>query len=234
MIIMKRKLTRLSRRYVVALHEYLKQRPGASLQPARRLGRGAMDLGLETLDVARIHETAVASLEASGHQDGIVKRAEMFFAEAITPIEKTHRAALKTNVHLHKLAQTLDRRVVELAASDCHLRRGVVQRKAAEEALKKSGKHRTDLLEQSHLMQERLRHLTHQILLAQEHKRTKISRELHDEIAQALLGINVRLLALKKEATVNTRGLKKEIANTQRLVEKSKKTLSRFADELGK
>jgi signal transduction histidine kinase len=231
---MRRKLTKLSRQYATALRRHLKQGPQSSLQPARGLGRQAMDLGLETLDVARIHEAAVASLEISFRRDGVIKRAEMFFAEAVTPIEKTHRAALKANVHLHKLARTLDRRAVELAASGRHLRRGVVQRKAAEEALKKSGKHRTDLLEQSHLMQERLRHLTHQILLAQEDKRAKISRELHDEIAQTLLGINVRLLTLKKEATVNTKGLKKEIAWTQRLVEKSRKALSRFADELGK
>jgi len=32
---------------------------------------------------------------------------------------------------------------------------------------------------------------------------------LHDEIAQTLLGINVRLLTLKKNATGNTKGLKK-------------------------
>jgi hypothetical protein len=39
---------------------------------------------------------------------------------------------------------------------------------------------------------------------------------------------------LKKEATVNTEGLKKEIASTQRLVGKSVKTMSRFAREFGK
>ena len=115
-----------------------------------------------------------------------------------------------------------------------NLKRGIVQRKAAEEALKKSGKHRTDLLEQSRLVQEHLRQLTRQILSAHEDKRTKISRELHDEIAQTLLGINVRLLALRNEATINSKGLKKEIANTRRLVEKSRKSLSQFVDELGK
>ena len=83
-------------------------------------------------------------------------------------------------------------------------------------------------------MQEHLRQLTHQILLAQEEKRTKISSELHDEIAQTLLGINVRLVTLKQEAAFNTKGLNKEIANTHRLVEKSNKILRRFADELGK
>jgi signal transduction histidine kinase len=77
-------------------------------------------------------------------------------------------------------------------------------------------------------MQTHLRHLTHQILSAQEEERKKISRELHDEIAQTLLGINVRLLTLKQAAAVNTKDLKKEIASTQRVVEKSEKTLSRY------
>jgi len=62
----------------------------------------------------------------------------------------------------------------------------------------------------------------------------KMSHQLHDEIAQMLLGINVRLVTLKQAAAVNTKDLKKEIASTQRVVEKSEKTLSRFADELGK
>ena len=61
-----------------------------------------MALGLETLDVARIHEGALAALEASRSRDGVIKRAEIFFAEAITPIEETHRAALKTNVRLNQ------------------------------------------------------------------------------------------------------------------------------------
>jgi len=231
---MKRELTRLSRGYATALHKHLKQGRRASLQSARKLGRQAVASGLETLDLARIHVAALASLEASSSQDGIIKRAELFFAEAITPIEKTHRAAQQASGHLNQLAKTLGRRTVELATSGRHLKRGIVQRKAAEQALKKSGKHRATLLEQSRLLQEHLRQMTRQILLAQEDKRTKISRELHDEIAQTLLGINVRLVTLKREATVNAKGLKKEIANTRRLVEKSKITLRRFVGELGK
>ncbi|MGD1020841.1 MAG: histidine kinase [Verrucomicrobiia bacterium] len=231
---MKRTTARLSQRYATALRNYLKLGPRASLRPARGLGRKAMALGLETLDMARMHEAALASLEASSRRDGIVKRAQFFFVEVIMPIETTHRAARETSGDLNRLTKTLSRRTAELAVSGRHLKRGIIQRKAAEEALKKSGRHRIDLLEQSRLVQEHLRHLTRQILLAQEDKRTKISRDLHDEIAQTLLGINVRLLALKNEAVVNTKGLKKEIANTQRLMEKSKKTLSRFVRGLGK
>ncbi len=173
-----------------------------------------MASGLETLDLARIHEVALARLvlpsDSPAIREGLLKRAEVFFVEAITPIETTHRAARESKVQWNRLARTVGRRTVDLAASGRHLKRGIIQRKAAEKALKNSGKHRTRLLAESRNLQGRLRQLTHQILSAQEENRTKLSRELHDEVAQTLLGINVRLLALKQEAAVNSSGLKKE------------------------
>jgi len=74
-----------------------------------------------------------------------------------------------------------------------------------------------------------LRRLSRQILSAQEEERKEISRELHDVIAQTLTGINVRLAALKKEAALNTRGLERNISQTQRLVEKSVSIVHQFA-----
>ena len=68
--------------------------------------------------------------------------------------------------------------------------------------------------------------------MAQEAERKRLSRELRDEIAQTLLGINVRLLTLKRAATGNRATLKKEIANTQRLVQKSVQSINQFASEL--
>src|SRR6266850_5038346 len=62
---MKHRLTRLSRAYAVALRKHLRQGPAANLRPARGWGREALSLGLETLDVARIHAGALARLEAS-------------------------------------------------------------------------------------------------------------------------------------------------------------------------
>jgi signal transduction histidine kinase len=231
---MKRKLTRLSRSYASALRKHLKEGPQASLQPAQGLGQQAVSLGLETLDVAKIHEGALANVEASSSRDGIIKRAEIFFAEAITPIEKTHEAALKTNVRLNQLNKTLDRRTVDLAAANRSLKQGIARRRNVEKALRSSGGSSRKLLEESQRLQKHLQHLTHEILSAQENKRKKISRNLQDEIAQTLLGINVRLLSLKQEATVNAEGLQKEIADTRRLVDKSMKSIRRFAREFGK
>ena len=101
-----------------------------------------------------------------------------------------------------------------------------------EESLRKSEQHYSQLLEQSRQMQEQLRLLSRQVLSAQEEERKKISRELHDVIAQTLTGINVRLAALKKQATINTRGLERSIARTQRLVQQSVDIVHQFAREL--
>jgi signal transduction histidine kinase len=81
-------------------------------------------------------------------------------------------------------------------------------------------------------MQEQLRQLSRQILSAQEEERKRISRELHDVIAQTLTGINVRLAALKKEAGLNTKDFERNIVRTQRLVEKSVNVVHQFAREL--
>ena len=162
-----------------------------------------------------------------------MKRAEMFFGEALTPIVETHRAARQSKLDLIRLNETLSRRTAELAATNRQLQRGVTRRKTVEAALKKSGEHYSKLLKESLSLQEGLRQLTHQVLTAQEEEQKKISRELQDEIAQTLLGVNVRLVSLKRESKLNTAGLKNEIANTERLVAKSAKSVRRAAHRFG-
>src|ERR1041384_2131118 len=137
-----------------------------------------------------------------------------------------------SNVHLDQLRQRLRQRGADLAASNRQLKQEIAQRKFAEEALRKSEQHYGQLLEQSRHMQDHLRLLSRQLLSAQEEERKKISRELHDVIAQTLTSINVRLADLKKEAAVNTKGLERSIARTQALVERSVDIVHRFAREL--
>jgi signal transduction histidine kinase len=231
---MKQELIGLSQRYVTALRQHLHRGRRAGLQPALRLGRQAVLLGLETLELARMHEQAVAILESSFAHNGIQKRAEIFFTEAMTPIVETHRAARQSKIELSRLNEALNRRTQELAATNRQLQRGILRRKSVEAALKSSGENYARLLRESLQLQEGLRQLTHRVLTSQEEDRKKISLELQNEIAQTLLGINVRLCSLKQEARNNTKGLKKEIASTQRLVVKSARSVRRVARQFRK
>jgi len=225
-----------SRRYQAGLQAYLKQRSGAHLQRAHGMGRQALTAGLQTLDIAKLHEQILVSKVLPDHPAGkraaLIKQAGIFFTEAITPIEKIHRGTHEAAVHLNQIVEMLSQRTVELAASNLELLQEIAQRKAVETALKKSERHYSELLERSERLQEQLRQLSRQILSAQEEERKQISRELHDVIAQTLTGINVRLAALKKEAALNTKHLDRNIAHTQRLVEKSVDIVHRFAREL--
>jgi signal transduction histidine kinase len=225
-----------SRRYQAGLQAYLKLRSGAHLQRARGMGRQALTAGLQTLDIAKLHEQILVNKvlpnRPTGKRAVLIRQAGIFFTEAITPIEKIHHGSHEAAVHLNQIVEMLSQRTVELAASNLELQQEIAQRRAVEAALKKSEHHYSELLDRSEHLQEQLRQLSRQILSAQEDERKRISRELHDVIAQTLTGINVRLAALKKEAAVNTKHLDRNIARTQRLVERSVNIVHEFAREL--
>jgi hypothetical protein len=229
---MKQKLNGLPQKYVAALRKHLKQGPRASLRPALGLGRQAVAFGLEMLELARIHERALNVLKPSGKKNGLLKQAEIFFAGAITPIVEADRTARQRKIQLARLNEALGRRKVELAATERTLRRGVARRKVIADAFTKNGSQNDKCLEESLLLQQSLRRLTHRVLAAQEAQRKQLSCELQDEIAQTLLGINVRLLSLKEKARSGAKGLKNEIASTQRLVLMSARAVRKFAHEL--
>ena len=119
---MKRKLFILSRRYQSALRMHLRQGGQSGLESAHGLGSQALAAGLQTLDLARLHEqTLVSELLpgcAAGKRDALIKQAGIFFAAAILPIEKTHRSAREATADLKRIVEALSRRTVELAASN--------------------------------------------------------------------------------------------------------------------
>ena len=230
------KRTELSLLYQSALQQQLAPGSVADLEPARELGRHAIALGLETLDMARIHEIALVSLVlptySASTNNTLMGRAGLFFAEAITPIEKTHRGAREANAHLNQIVKTLSQRTLELANSNAELKQEILQRQVVEESLRASELHSSNLLDKSQQLQEELRFLSRQLLSVQEEERRKISRELHDVIAQTLTSINVRLANLNAESNTSNSELHKQITSTQRLVEKSVDIVHRFAREL--
>jgi PAS domain S-box-containing protein len=128
--------------------------------------------------------------------------------------------------------QEAQRRVESLAAANLEANREIARRRAVEASLKESEQKQHELLEESRELHAQLRRLTHQILLAQEEERRQISRQLHDEISQILVGISVQLEALAQTAVIRPQVLRKQIAKTGRLVGQSIDVVHRFARNL--
>jgi PAS domain S-box-containing protein len=131
-----------------------------------------------------------------------------------------------------KQAEEAQRRLEALGLANRQLQREIVRREEVAAALTQSERYQTRLLEQSRRLQEQQRRLSHGILQAQEEERRRISRELHDEIVQTLVGISVHLAGLSREAADSPARLRRQIARTQRLVEKSVAVVHQFAREL--
>ncbi len=118
------------------------------------------------------------------------------------------------------------------SAAQKKLKQEILLRKAAEKKLKDTTQHYEHLIKDLRNKKANLKHLSRQILIAQEEDRKKISRELHDEIAQNLSGINVYLAVLKLQVKKSTVGLAAKITRAERLVEKSVDKVHRFARDL--
>lgn len=230
-------LSQLSAHYLAALRTHLQQGRQASLLPAHALGTETVSMGLETLDLAKVHHQALAMLippdGSPSTRSKMTQRAESFFTEAIVPIEKTHRLARESGADLQQLQERLGQRTLDLADSHRHLQQGITERITAEAALENSERTSSQLLLESRQLEQQLKDMTRKIMSADEVERKKMSLQLHDEIGQSLLGIHMRLLTLKKQMAARHEGITQEITTTQQLVEAAVKTINHFAHEFG-
>lgn len=126
--------------------------------------------------------------------------------------------ATVVDITARKVAEAAQHRLDVMTASNQKLEQEIIRRKTLEQTLK--------------LSEQQLRHLSREILLAQEAERKRISRELHDTVLQTLVGISVHLASLTPKPADNSTSLRRKIAQTQRLVEKSLAMVHRFAVEL--
>lgn len=226
----------MATRYLAGLRSHLGRSRTRGVLVARKLGAEAAIAGGDTLALARIHESSMVKLAGDfdfAHANGrLLRLAGSFFSMVLEPTEKAHRTNREALSHLKAKAETLILHTAALSAGNRRLKKEVGRRKAAEEDIRKGKERYYRLFMQSQVMQKKLRSLARQILSAQEEERREISRELHDEVVQTLVGINVQLSALGRSSSMGLKAMKSNIAHTQRLVEKSVSAVHQFAREL--
>lgn len=221
--------------YLGALRSYLEHGAPPDTRASHDLGSQALASGLDTLDLAKIHDhalhTILADLPTSVTPEDLTRRAEVFFTEAVIPIEGTHRLALEAATDLQQASSSLERRTLDLADSRQVLQEQIAGRRMAEDSLRMNEEASSQLLKDSRKLEKHLQDMARKVLSATEAERKKMSLQLNDEIAQSLLGINLRILALKKDTAANHADLTLEIAATQRLVDDSAILIRRLAHE---
>jgi signal transduction histidine kinase len=234
--IMNKSLSSFARHYAANLRRYLADEREAGLAQAYELGRRAIAQGLGVLDMARIHQQAVgASLppfSTGANTRRNLKAAETFFLESLSPFEATHRGFRETNGRLQQAIATLEKRNLDLGRMNRELELEINERKRTEKALRESEEHFRELFKQARRMEESLRNLSNQVLHVQEEERKRISRELHDEVGQALTAISMNLQALKNNGASKSPPMMRKLADTQTLLQETMETVHRFAREL--
>ena len=226
----------LTARYAETLRTFLRRSKQSNGDQAQGLGRAALACGWGTLDLALVHDEALArAVEAESSlakRQQMVKRGDYFLVQALMPLEAAESATRKSVLNLQRRNRTLREHAAELEESNRQLAREIKKRKASEESVRKGKAQYRKLFNESHVLQLKLRQLTRQIISTQEEERKQISRDLHDHVVQNLVGINVQLSALNQEVATDQHALKDKIARTQRLVETSVNTVHQFAREL--
>lgn len=137
-----------------------------------------------------------------------------------------------SDISARKLAENQHHQIGILADTNRNLQKEIVERRTAEAALRVSEDRFRLLLDQSRLLEARLRKMAHAMLKVQEDERKRISRELHDEVSQILLGINVQLTLFASTSATNPKGVRKALGPMRRTVEKAVSIVHRFAREL--
>jgi signal transduction histidine kinase len=228
-------MKKLLKRYQKILHAYLAREDEEQLQKAYDLGRHALGRGFGLLDMARLHHETLLQLIAFAETPATaVERAEAvetFLLETLSPFEVAHRGFRTAWKRLRQLNETLEHRNQALAAINKKLKGEIMERRRAEKALRKSKEHFVQLFGQAHEMEKNLRQLSNKLISVQEEERKNISRELHDEIGQALTAVTVSIAMLKKHDGHDPVFAKK-VAVAQKLLEQSMETAHRFAREL--
>jgi signal transduction histidine kinase len=109
----------LAERYLDGLQAYLSQGGEDALGCAYELGRSALAGGKSILEIMHLHHTALQNLlqesRGSGAAAPLVRGAEEFVAEVISPYEMTHRGFQEAVAALRHLNETLELEIKRIA-----------------------------------------------------------------------------------------------------------------------
>ena len=231
---MNNRLSGLAQKYVETLRKFVARNREVDLEHAYELGREAMAKKFGVLDMARIHQQALASLfpiSSELRQKAILRAAEVFFLDSLSPFEATHRGFCDTNNRLQRLIAEQEKRNQDLASINCKLTEEIHRRKQTEKALRQSESHFRKLFDDARAMEDALRDLSNKVLDVQEDERKRLSRELHDETGQALTAISVTLASLGRHERCGT-VKQQRLREAQRLLRSTMETIHDFAREL--
>jgi hypothetical protein len=221
--------------YLAALRFHVETDSPAILQAAQILGGTAMKHGSETLMMAKMHAQALAVLLSTEsslvEQKELTRKASAFFAEAIMPIEETHQAAPDDSADFEQLNTSLRQRTEDLAETNRKLRIRIDERESLETPMKVSESSTHRLLKDSQRLEQNLKEMTRKIFSATENKREPMGPCLNNEIAQALSGINIRMVALQIEIDADLLSHNHEFEMIQQLIEDSAEMIERSAYE---
>ena len=195
-----------------------------------KIARNVLERFRHTLKTGEPYHSG--DLTARRHDTGVRESYQWQIQRILLPAGTHGVVCFFRDITEWKRAEAAHRRVEVLAASNQKLVAEIVSRQAAETDLKRSERKLSLSLDEALQLQTRMRHLSHQLLRAQEDERKRISRELHDDIVQTLVGISVHLESLILAEPIDPVEFRRKIKRTQRVMKDSVQTMHRFAREL--
>ena len=218
--------------YQEALEDHLAQPCQETLLQALDLGQAAFTAGIGIPDLLRLHHQALAEGPiCSGEMarpDHFATALDSFLIAVLSPFEVDGRVAAGAN---DRRFGTREDHLEELAHRNAELQEEIAEHESAEEAMQAAKDHYFLLYQNARATEANLRDLSAQVLTAQEDERKRISRELHDEIGQALTAINVSIAMLKSQGVTDV-AFQRNVAEAEQLLARTMETVHSFAREL--
>jgi len=117
-----------------------------------------------------------------------------------------------------ELERRVEKRTEELSQLNIELKHEIEERSQAEKALRES--------------REELQFLTSEFITAQENERRRISRELHDELGQALAGLKIHLVEMEGKFRKDQQTLKRDCGRLLSYVDEIIENVRRLSRDL--